>query len=75
MKIKAIKDMWYIIDGEIKHNGKLEKGKTLETILEVKTFETEEEWKAELKTLGLDKESVEIKGPIDPYKINNNNNN
>jgi len=55
MKIKAIKDTWYIIDGEIKHNGKLAKGKTLETILEVKTFETEEEWKAELTKLGLDK--------------------
>jgi len=71
MKIKATKDMWYIIDGEIKHNGKLEKGKTLETILEVKTFETEEEWKAELTKLGLVKEPVEVKGPIDPYKINN----
>ena len=55
MKITAEKDMWFIIDGEIKHNGKLEKGKTLETIQEVKTFETEEEWKAELEALGLDK--------------------
>lgn len=63
MKIKATKDMWFIIDGVIKHNGKLEKGKTLETISEVKTFETEEEWKAELTKLGLDKESIGFKFP------------
>jgi hypothetical protein len=69
MKIKATKDMWYIIDGEIKHHGKLEQGKSLETILEVKTFETEEEWKAELEKLGLSKEP---KG-FDLSKINNNN--
>ena len=62
MKIKATKDMWFIIDGEIKHNGKLAKGKTLETILPFRTFETEEEWKAELEKLGLS---------IEP-KINNN---
>ena len=68
MKIKATKDMWYIIDGEIKHNGKLEKGKTLETILEVKTFETEEEWKAELTKLGLDKNPMGFEVP----EINNN---
>lgn len=68
MKIKATKDMWFIIDGVIKHNGKLEKGKTLETISEVKTFETEEEWKAELKTLGLDKEPMGFEFP----EINNN---
>lgn len=68
MKIKAIKDTWYIIDGEIKHNGKLEKGKTLETILEVKTFETEEEWKAELTKLGLVKDP---KG-FEFSEINNN---
>ena len=68
MKIKATKDMWYIIDGEIKHNGKLEKGKTLETILEVKTFETEEEWKAELTKLGLDKNPMGLNVP----EINNN---
>lgn len=55
MKIKATKDMWFIIDGEIKHSGRLEKGKTIETLSEVKTFETEEEWKLELKKLGLDK--------------------
>jgi hypothetical protein len=63
MKIKAIKDTWYIIDGEIKHNGKLAKGKTLETILEVKTFETEEEWKAELTKLGLDKKPLGFENP------------
>lgn len=68
MKIKATKDMWYIVDGEIKHHGKLEKGKTLETILEVKTFETEEEWKAELEKLGLVKEPKGFELP----KINNN---
>ena len=66
MKIKAIKDMWFIIDGEIKHNGKLEKGKTLETIQEVKTFETEEEWKAELEVLGLNKDRMGIKHPEFP---------
>jgi hypothetical protein len=63
MKIKATKDMWFIIDGEIKHNGKLEKGKTLETIQEVKTFETEEEWKAELETLGLNKDKMGFRRP------------
>jgi len=68
MKIKATKDMWYIIDGEIKHNGKLEQGKTLETILEVKTFETEEEWKAELTKLGLVKDPKGFEVP----EINNN---
>ena len=68
MKIKAIKDTWYIIDGEIKHNGKLEKGKSLETILPVKTFETEEEWKAELEKLGLSKEPKGFELP----NINNN---
>jgi hypothetical protein len=55
MKITADKDMWFIIDGEIKHKGKLEQGKTLETIQEVRTFETEEEWEVELEALGLDK--------------------
>ena len=55
MKLNATKDMWFIIDGEIKHSGKLEKGKTIETLSEVITFETEEEWKSELKKLGLDK--------------------
>ena len=69
MKIKATKDMWFIIDGEIKHNGKLAKGKTLETILEVKTFETEQEWKLELKALGLEKEPIEIAAPEFP-KLN-----
>jgi len=66
MKIKATKDMWFIIDGEIKHNGKLEKGKTLETIQEVKTFETEEEWKVELETLGLNKDRMGFKHPEFP---------
>jgi hypothetical protein len=71
MKITATKDMWFIVDGEIKHNGKLEKGRTLETILEVKTFETENDWKAELTKLGLDKDPIGIEQPKFP-EINNN---
>ncbi len=55
MKITATKDMWFIIDGEIKHSGKIDQGKTLETIQEVRTFETEEECEVELEALGLDK--------------------
>ena len=58
--------MWFIIDGEIKHNGKLEKGKTLETLQEVKTFETEEEWKSELEVLGLGKDKRGFKDPEFP---------
>ena len=63
MKINATKDMWFIIDGEVKHSGKIEIGKTLETLQEVKTFETEEAWKAELEVLGLDKNLMGIKLP------------
>ena len=68
MKIKAIKDTWFIIDGEIKHKGKLEKGKSIETILPVRTFETEEEWKTELEKLGLSEKPKGFELP----KINNN---
>lgn len=63
MKITATKDMWFIIDGEIKHSGKIDQGKTLETIQEVRTFETEEEWEVELEALGLDKHPMGINLP------------
>ena len=65
MKIKATKNTWFIIENEKNHNGLLEKGKTLETLSEVKTFDTEEEWKAELKKRGIaDELSGIIYNPI-----------
>lgn len=53
MKIKATKDMWFIIENEKNHYGILGKGGTIETLSEVKTFDTEEELKAELETRGI----------------------
>ena len=61
MKIKATKNTWFIIENERNHNGLLEKGRTLETLSEVKTFETEEEWKAELQKRGIDANPIRSK--------------
>ena len=55
MKIEATKEMWFITDGEIKHKGKLEEGQWIESLSNIQTFETEEEWNLKVKELGLER--------------------
>lgn len=54
-KFIAKEEVWFIVkSGENVHHGKIKAGEMLASINVINTYKSEEEWKSELKLLGVE---------------------